>query len=245
MLTFETFSYKFIYTTIPESMLCIFLHRLECIRFSQKPFLICVFYCFILFSIISCTHKILSVNGTVSDPNGKAVADAIVRVRTNSLYVLSDSAGNFILDKIEPSYATTITAWKEGYYISGAGVGRKPEHLDIILRKHQSGDKDPALHITKAGNKFLRTAFVGAAKSYRDNRLLYSQKQLEQMSPQEKEFISKMQSRLTHKYRQLRARGKHANKARVAVAREMCGFLWEYATKVIPAMEEYSYQKAA
>jgi len=142
VLTFETFSYKFIYTTIPESMLCIFLHRLECIRFSQKPFLICVFYCFILFSIISCTHKILSVNGTVSDPNGKAVADAIVRVRTNSLYVLSDSAGNFILDKIEPSYATTITAWKEGYYISGAEVGRNPEFLEIILHKHQNDDNE-------------------------------------------------------------------------------------------------------
>jgi transposase len=117
--------------------------------------------------------------------------------------------------------------------------------VGVVPGKHQSGEKDPALHITKAGNKFLRTAFVGAAKSYRDNRFLYSKKQLEKMTPPEKEFLSKMQNRLTHKYRQLRARGKHANKARVAVAREMCGFLWEYATKVIPAIEEYSYQRAA
>ncbi len=119
------------------------------------------------------------------------------------------------------------------------------KYVGLIPGKRQSGEKDPALHITKAGNKFLRTAFVGAAKSYRDNRLLYSHKQLEQMSEPEKEFISKMQTRLTHKYRQLKACGKHSNKARVAVAREMCGFLWEYATKVLPIIEEYSFQKAA
>ncbi len=121
-------------------MPCICLHRPECIRFSRNPFRICIFYCFILFSILSCSRKILSVKGTVNDPDGKAVADAIVRIRTDSLHVLSDSAGNFLLDIMKPSNATTVTAWKEGYYISGARVGRNPEYLEIVLHKHQSGD---------------------------------------------------------------------------------------------------------
>ena len=115
----------------------------------------------------------------------------------------------------------------------------------LIPGKRQSGDKDPALSITKAGNKFLRTTLVGIAKCYRDNRLLYTKKQLEAMPETEMEFLTKMQNRLTHQYRRLKARGKHSNKVRVAIARELCGFLWEYASYVIPLMDDYSFQKAA
>ncbi|RLD68076.1 MAG: hypothetical protein DRI98_12155 [Bacteroidetes bacterium] len=138
-------------------MRCISLHRSEWIRSSQNHFRICVFYCFILTSIVSCSRKILFVKGTVNDPNGKAVANAIVRVRTDSLHVLSDSVGNFMLDIIKPSNATTVTAWKEGYYISGAGWGRNTEFLEIVLHKHQSGDNEEYqwLEAKKQDRKFL------------------------------------------------------------------------------------------
>jgi transposase len=112
------------------------------------------------------------------------------------------------------------------------------KYVGLIPGKRQSGTKDPALHITKAGNKYLRTALVCAAKSYTDNRMLYSKKQLDKMSKIESAFINKMQKRLNKKYRDLKARGKHGNNARVAVAREMCGFIWEYATKIIPTIDD-------
>lgn len=121
-----------------------------------------------------------------------------------------------------------------------AGDLRRFSHPNKIMKfvgllpgRKQSGEKDPNMRITKNGNKFLRTVLVGIAKKYTDHRLLYSKKQMEQMSEIERSFFIKMQNRLTHKYRSLRAKAKHGNKARVAVARELCGFLWEYVTTVV------------
>lgn len=115
----------------------------------------------------------------------------------------------------------------------------------LIPGKRQSGNADPSLRITKAGNKFFRCAVVGAARAYRDNRQLYTCNQLKQMPQDQQEFFTKMQTRLTHTYRKLKARGKHGNKARVAVAREMCGFLWEYNRDIIAGVNDPITAKAA
>lgn len=115
----------------------------------------------------------------------------------------------------------------------------------LIPGKRQSGSSDPSLRITKAGNKFLRCAIVGAARAYQDARHLYSCRQIKQMPELEQKFFEKMQARLTHTYRKLRARGKHGNKARVAVAREMCGFLWEYNRDFMKKAGDQITSKAA
>ena len=44
---------------------------------------------------------------------------------------------------------------------------------------------------------------------------------------------------------QLRKNKKHGNKAKVAVARELCAFIWELAVKVVPALTEWQLRKAA
>lgn len=41
-----------------------------------------------------------------------------------------------------------------------------------------------------------------------------------------------MQNRLSKRYMKLKARGKHENKVIVALARELCGFIWELQNKL-------------
>lgn len=115
----------------------------------------------------------------------------------------------------------------------------------LIPGKRQSGGKDPALQITKEGNKRFRTALICIAKFYRDYRLLKSEEQLAKLPDELASFIRRCQSRLNKRYRWLKSAGKNTNKATVAIAREMCGFLWEYVNKVIPTFELENFRKAA
>jgi transposase len=115
----------------------------------------------------------------------------------------------------------------------------------LIPGKRQTGGSDPVLQITKEGNKHFRTALICIAKFYRDYRLLKSEEELGKLPEQLGSFIRRCQSRLNKRYRWLRGAGKNANKATVAVAREMCGFLWEYVNEVIPTLELDELHRAA
>ena len=42
-----------------------------------------------------------------------------------------------------------------------------------------------------------------------------------------KELSWRAQNRLHRRYVKLKARGKHENKVKIAVARELCAFIWE------------------
>jgi hypothetical protein len=46
-----------------------------------------------------------------------------------------------------------------------------------------------------------------------------------------------MQNRLNKRYVKLKMRGKRENKVIVAIAREMCGFLWELQNKIEPSIQ--------
>jgi transposase len=135
--------------------------------------------------------------------------------------------------------------------IEGGDLGRfahpKPwmKFTGLIPGKRQSGGKDPALHITKTGNKYLRTALVGIAKYYQDYRYLHKKEDIEKLPPILQEFIHRSQQRLFSRYHALRRCGKRSTKARVAVARELAAFVWELATIVVPQLEQSSHQKAA
>lgn len=114
------------------------------------------------------------------------------------------------------------------------------KYTGLMPCKRQSGYHDPALHITKAGNRYLRTALVSIAKFYQDRRMLHSAQDIATMPDALASFVKRCQDRLCSFYQSLRLRGKPSTKARVAVARELCGFLWEYAVKVIPQLEQQS-----
>ena len=115
-------------------------------------------------------------------------------------------------------------------------------YTGLIPKKHSSADRDPDLRITKAGNKFLRIALVGAGKFYRDRRMLTKKAKLQAYPEIVREFIQRCQERLHYRYRHLCAKGKNSNKAKVAVARELCGFLWELVNKVIPQIHQEDFE---
>lgn len=107
----------------------------------------------------------------------------------------------------------------------------------LVPKKRSSGSADPALHITKAGNFYLRLALVGAAKAYGDARVVgRAAARARDMDEPLRSFMLKTITRLSGRYRYLRARRKHANKVRCAIARELCGFVWELYVRIIPSL---------
>jgi transposase len=123
---------------------------------------------------------------------------------------------------------------------------RCADFVGLMPGKHASGTSDPALAITKEGNKHLRRITICAAKAYGDRRKVYNNSQLERLNPELKPFIEKLQNRLCFRYQHLRSRQKHSNKIRCAIARELIMFIWEYSVKIIPTLKSSGlWQKAA
>jgi transposase len=75
--------------------------------------------------------------------------------------------------------------------------------LGLVPSESSSGASRSLGSITKAGNSLARRLLIEAAWCYR--------------------FA------LCHRYRRLQARGLHQNKICVAIARELCGFMWDLA----------------
>jgi transposase len=111
-------------------------------------------------------------------------------------------------------------------------------YMGLIPGKHASGQSDPSRSITKAGNRFLRLAYVGAAKWYRDRRLMKPLKYVKTLPEPMQPFFIRMQERLFSRYRYLCDKGKPSNKAKCAIARELCAFTWELMTQIAPKLNE-------
>ncbi len=118
-------------------------------------------------------------------------------------------------------------------------------YTGLVPGKYSSGTSDPHLRITKAGNKFLRTAIVGIAKMYTDKRTFRTSKDISKLSEPLKAFLIKCQTRLNARYRHLVSKGKNSNKAKCAVARELCGFVWELVVKIEPTINDEQFKIAA
>lgn len=104
-------------------------------------------------------------------------------------------------------------------------------YLGLTPSEYSSGRNRKLGGITKAGNGHARKALVEGARSYRFPARVsrHLQRRLENV-PQEIQDISwKAQVRLCKRYRKMIARGKHSNKAVVAIAREMSAFIWDIA----------------
>jgi transposase len=104
-------------------------------------------------------------------------------------------------------------------------------YVGLFPGKRSSGGKDPSMRITKAGNSYLRYIIVGAAKFYADRRTLLSAHQIEKLPEGVRLVIKRCQDRLNSRYKDLTRKGMNSKKAKVAIARELCGFLWELAVK--------------
>jgi transposase len=150
-----------------------------------------------------------------------------------------------VLKGIGQIYAMTLTI-EFGDLARFAHPNQMMNYIGVVPRKHSSGTHDPHLSITKEGNRYLRFSCVGVAKQYRDYRFLYGVKRLECFPDLMQSFLVKCQNRLVGRYRHLvHDLKKPANVARVAVARELCGFLWEYMVKVRPQLNVEQVIRAA
>jgi transposase len=109
-------------------------------------------------------------------------------------------------------------------------------YLGLVPSEHSSGEKTSRGSITKTGNAHARRVLTEAAWSYRFKARIGARAQARQegLSEQLRAIGWKAQLRLSRRFAVLSARGVHANKVCVAVARELAGFVWAIAAAVAP-----------
>jgi transposase len=102
----------------------------------------------------------------------------------------------------------------------------------LVPREHSSGAARHQGAITKAGNAHVRRVLIEAAWAYRHRPAVRGKLAVRQegLPPELLAYSWKAQTRLHTVYRRLAAR-RGANKAVVAVARELSGFLWGAMTE--------------
>ena len=109
-------------------------------------------------------------------------------------------------------------------------------YLGLVPGEDSSGSKRNMLSITKAGNTHLRRLLVEAAHSYTKGQVGHKSKELikrqQGNSPEVICYADKANERLRRKYYSMTLRnGKKSNVAKIAVARELSGFIWGIMTE--------------
>jgi len=101
-------------------------------------------------------------------------------------------------------------------------------YLGLVPSEHSSGDRVSRGSITKTGNAHARRLLTEAAWNYRFKARIgrRAQQRQEALSEQVRAMGWKAQLRLTQRFTALQRRGVQTNKACVAVARELAGFVW-------------------
>ncbi len=107
-------------------------------------------------------------------------------------------------------------------------------YLGVAPSEHSSGPKVSRGSITKAGNTHVRHKLIQAAWHYRHRPALTValRKRQEGLSEGVRDIAWRAQHRLNRKYRTMSARGKSPQVSVVAVARELCGFIWSIGQQV-------------
>jgi transposase len=100
--------------------------------------------------------------------------------------------------------------------------------LGLVPSESSTGETARRGGITKAGNRRARRILVEAAWSYRHPPRVGKEKQakVEAAPPAVREIAWKAQTRLTARFRALTRKNKRPVIVAVAIAREMCGFIW-------------------
>jgi transposase len=102
-------------------------------------------------------------------------------------------------------------------------------YLGLVPSENTSGESRRQGGITKAGNSHARWLMIEAAHHYRLSPKISQEltRRQEGLSEEVKACAWKAQTRLHKRTVQLLARRKERNKVTVAVARELCGFVWQ------------------
>jgi transposase len=120
-------------------------------------------------------------------------------------------------------------------------------YLGLVPGESTSGEKRRQGGITKAGNSHARWLLIEAAHHYRLPPKVSRELSARQQGLGEdiKACSWKAQTRLHKRMSQLLARGKQRNKVTVAVARELCGFVWQIFALMAPRMTRREEAKPA
>lgn len=165
-------------------------------------------------SICNCQERVNRITKQIRELSGqsrlKPLIDALASMRGISLLI------------------ATIVAAELGDLSRFDHPEQLMAYVGLIPSEHSSGPKVRKGAITKTGNGHVRKALVEAAQAYRlparkSRAILKRQEGV----PEKIQAISwKAQCRLCDRYRRLTGRGKKANVAKIAIARELVGFAW-------------------
>jgi transposase len=102
-------------------------------------------------------------------------------------------------------------------------------YLGLIPTENTSSDKRRQGHITKCGNAHARWLLVECAQHYATSPKVsaHLSRRQQGQSEQVRAISWRAQHRLHRRYIALLSRRLQRNKAMVAIARELCGFIWE------------------
>ncbi len=102
-------------------------------------------------------------------------------------------------------------------------------YLGLVPTEDTSSDRRRQGHITKCGNPHVRWLLVECAQHYAaPPKVSKELSRRQEGQPRQVRAISwRAQNRLHQRYTRLLGRRLHRNKAIVAIARELCGFIWE------------------
>ncbi len=102
-------------------------------------------------------------------------------------------------------------------------------YLGLVPSEHTSSDKRRQGAITKCGNAHARWLLVECAQHYAAPPKVSKElsRRQQNQSRAVRALSWKAQNRLHHRYCRLMARRLQRNKVIVAIARELCGFIWE------------------
>jgi transposase len=107
-------------------------------------------------------------------------------------------------------------------------------YLGLVPSERSSGPTRHRGSLTKTGNTHVRRILIEAGWNYRFAARVGEsiQPRLEGQPEHIVAIAWKAQVRLCARYRRLRYRGVHHNKVTAAIARELCGFIWDIGRQV-------------
>jgi transposase len=130
--------------------------------------------------------------------------------------------------------AAVVMAAEIGDYSRFVQAPKIMGYLGMVPSEDSSGQRRRQGRITRTGNVHARRMLVQAAWNYRfrprPSRAI--QKRREAVSPAVRAIAEKAEQRLSRRYAALIARGKPSQKAVMAVARKLAGFVWAIAREV-------------
>ena len=110
--------------------------------------------------------------------------------------------------------------------------------LGLVPSEHSSGGRRRQGAITLTGNGHARRMLIESAWSYRfpARWTKHLKGKARNASPEAKKIAWKAQTRLCGRYRTLTRAGKNTKLVCVAIARELCGFLWDIVRQEMPSL---------